>query len=227
VNSFLKKCRREWKRLHVPEAIANEMAADLEADLKEAEADGASLEEVLGTAVFDPPAFAASWAAERGVIPPPATSSKSGLNGRTPFVIAGVTLALIAALGAGMVIASHVGATRLEAIDAAGPGFSIHAALPCQRMEVRLKQVLATPCAGLQPGSTIVQPGQVPFPPGQRPATIVKPPVLHFFRPVLGSARLSSVGWTLIVVGAGGLVLLSVLSWVLGRRQRRRAPVPA
>jgi hypothetical protein len=31
----------------------------------------------------------------------------------------------------------------------------------------------------------------------------------------------------LIVVGAGGLVLLSVLSWFLGRRQRRRVPVPA
>jgi hypothetical protein len=192
VNSFVKKCRREWKRLRVPEAIANEMAADLEADLKEAEADGASLEEVLGTAVFDPPAFAASWAAERGVIPPPATSSKPGLDGRTPFVIAGVTLALIAALGAGMVIASHVGATRQVAIDAAGPIMSIHGEVPCQRFEVPVKRVVVVPCAGLQPGSTIIRPGQeVPFPPGQVPA-IVKPPALHSSGPSrapLGSRR--------------------------------------
>src|SRR5271154_6298483 len=46
------------------------MAADLAADLKEAEADGASPEDVLGSGAFDPQSFAASWAAERGVIPP-------------------------------------------------------------------------------------------------------------------------------------------------------------
>ena len=66
--TFVDECRREWKRLGVPDAIANEMAAELTADLAEAEAEGASPEEVLGRAVFDPRAFAASWAAERGVI---------------------------------------------------------------------------------------------------------------------------------------------------------------
>jgi len=71
VNEFVEECRREWARLHVPDPVANEMAADLEADLKEAEAEGASPEEVLGSGAFDPRSFAAAWAAERGVAQPP------------------------------------------------------------------------------------------------------------------------------------------------------------
>jgi hypothetical protein len=74
VNEFVEECRREWKRLRVPDPIANEMAADLEADLKEAEAEGASPEEVLGSGAFDPRSFAASWAAERGVAEPTAAT---------------------------------------------------------------------------------------------------------------------------------------------------------
>ena len=66
MNGFVDACRREWKRIGVPDAVANEMAADLEADLAEAEADGVSPEEVLGNGVFDAPSFAASWAAARG-----------------------------------------------------------------------------------------------------------------------------------------------------------------
>lgn len=74
MNDFVEECRREWKRLRVPDPVANEMAADLAADLKEAEAEGVSAEEVLGSGAFDPRAFAASWAAERGVSQPPAPS---------------------------------------------------------------------------------------------------------------------------------------------------------
>jgi hypothetical protein len=70
VNEFVEECRREWKRLGVSDSVANEMAADLEADLAEAAADGASPEDVLGTGAFDPTSFAAGWAAERGVIGP-------------------------------------------------------------------------------------------------------------------------------------------------------------
>jgi len=65
VIEFVEECRQEWKRLRVPDPVANEMAADLEADLKEAEAEGASAEEVLGSGAFDPRSFAASWAAAR------------------------------------------------------------------------------------------------------------------------------------------------------------------
>ena len=73
---FVEECRKEWKRLRVPDPIANEMAADLEVDLREADADGASAEEVLGSAAFDPRSFAAAWASARGVVP--------GLEGPVP-----------------------------------------------------------------------------------------------------------------------------------------------
>ena len=70
MSSFVDECRKEWRRLGVPEAEANEMAADLEADLAEAKAEGVSPEEVLGKGYFDPRSFAASWAASRGFVSP-------------------------------------------------------------------------------------------------------------------------------------------------------------
>jgi hypothetical protein len=69
MSDFVEQCRREWRRLRVPDPVAEEMAADLAADLREAEAEGVSAEELLGSSVFDPRSFAASWAAERGIIP--------------------------------------------------------------------------------------------------------------------------------------------------------------
>ena len=47
------------------------MAADLTADIEEAEAEGGSAEDVLGSSVFDPRQFAAAWADARGVTAPP------------------------------------------------------------------------------------------------------------------------------------------------------------
>jgi hypothetical protein len=98
VTEFVDECRREWRRLRVPDAVANEMAADLAADLNEAEVEGVSPEEVLGSGAFDPRAFAASWAAERGLI---------GLSPRTPFGTlpsrprwSPVSLGVVAGLGA-------------------------------------------------------------------------------------------------------------------------------
>ncbi|MGA7834709.1 MAG: hypothetical protein WCA31_05825 [Acidimicrobiales bacterium] len=69
---FVEECRREWKRLGVPDPIANEMALDLTTDIEEAEADGGSAEDVLGNSLFDPRRFAAAWASARGVTSPPA-----------------------------------------------------------------------------------------------------------------------------------------------------------
>ncbi len=68
---FVEECRREWKRLGVPDPVANEMALDLTADIEEAEADGGSAEDVLGNSLFDPRRFAAAWASARGVTAPP------------------------------------------------------------------------------------------------------------------------------------------------------------
>ncbi len=94
MSEFIEECRREWKRLGVPDPIANEMAADLAADLREAEADGASAEEVLGNGAFDPRTFAATWANERGV-----TQTRSSGKTRWRRVLLGL-VALALALAA-------------------------------------------------------------------------------------------------------------------------------
>ena len=72
MSEFVEECRREWRRLGVPDPVANEMAADLSADLEEAEAEGGSPEDVLGNSAFDPRRFAAAWAVARGVTSQPA-----------------------------------------------------------------------------------------------------------------------------------------------------------
>jgi len=69
MTAFVEECRREWKRLGVPDLLAEEMATELESDLAEAEADGVSAAEMLGES--DPRRFAAAWAHERGLITEP------------------------------------------------------------------------------------------------------------------------------------------------------------
>jgi hypothetical protein len=76
MTTFVEECRREWKRLGVPDLMADEMAADLEADLAEAQADGVSAAEIVGDS--DPRHFARTWASERGLVsePPPQKRSR-------------------------------------------------------------------------------------------------------------------------------------------------------
>jgi hypothetical protein len=113
VSKFIEECRREWKRLRVPDPVANEMAADLAADLQEAEAEGASAEEVLGSSAFDPRSFAASWAAERGVIRP--APSRDRLPRRPPR-LAAIAAVIITVIGAVLVIAPRPGSPRSMSI---------------------------------------------------------------------------------------------------------------
>jgi hypothetical protein len=136
VSQFVDECRREWKRLHVPDAVANEMAADLAADLKEAEAEGASAEQVVGSGAFDPRAFAASWAAERGVIPPPPPLVKPYRPLPTSRVFAAFNAAaVIGAIGVGLaLLASGSASTQIATASAplgpqpqpVDPGFPMH-----------------------------------------------------------------------------------------------------
>jgi hypothetical protein len=88
MSDFVEQCRLEWRRLGVPDPLAEEMAADLASDLEEAEAEGVSAEELLGRSVFDPRSFAASWAAERGIIPAPASRGNAR---RRPLVLIAFT----------------------------------------------------------------------------------------------------------------------------------------
>jgi len=123
VNEFVDECRREWRRLGVPDPVANEMAADLTADLEEAEAEGGSPEDVLGNSAFDPRRFAASWAAARGVTSAPAPERPS--LWRPPIAIAlGVLLALLT-LGAGLALVSGRSSSSIAFATrrvVAGPG---------------------------------------------------------------------------------------------------------
>jgi hypothetical protein len=84
MSDFVEECRLEWRRLGVPDSLAEEMAADLASDLREAEAEGLSVEEFLGSSAFDPRSFAASWAAERGIIPVPPSRGNAR---RRPLVL--------------------------------------------------------------------------------------------------------------------------------------------
>ena len=94
MSDFVEHCRGEWRRLGVPDALAEEMAADLTSDLEEAEADGISAQELLGSSAFDPRSFARSWAAERGIIPePPSRGTR-----RRPLVLVAFTAVAAIAL---------------------------------------------------------------------------------------------------------------------------------
>ena len=104
MSEFVEECRREWRRLGVPDPVANEMAADLTADLEEAEAEGGSPEDVLGNSAFDPRRFAAAWAAARGVTSPPAPDRPS--MWRPPMTIALTALLCVLTIVAGLVLLS-------------------------------------------------------------------------------------------------------------------------
>jgi hypothetical protein len=107
---------REWRRLGVPDPIANEMAADLMADLDEAQAEGGSPEDVLGNNAFDPRRFARAWAVARGVTSTP-------VRERVPPWRSTVAIALsiflgVLAIGAALVLA--VGGRRHSVSVAVG-----------------------------------------------------------------------------------------------------------
>lgn len=99
MSEFIEECRREWKRLHVPDSVANEMAADLAADLREAEVEGASPEELLGDAAFDPHAFARSWAQERGIVGPVADRRL-----RLTFAVAAAAIVIAGGIAAALLV---------------------------------------------------------------------------------------------------------------------------
>jgi hypothetical protein len=113
VSKFVKECRREWKRLGVADSVANEMAADLAADLEEAEAEGASIEDVLGSSAFDPRSFAAAWAAERGVVGPSSTAAKPA---RRLIVLATIVAAAIALIGAAIAFLPTTATHRVASV---------------------------------------------------------------------------------------------------------------
>jgi hypothetical protein len=202
VNQFIEECRREWKRLRVPDPVADEMAADLEADLEEAEADGASPEEVLGSGASDPRFFAASWAAERGVIPSQPVTAR--LRWRSLAHAAIAVLTIVAAVGAGLVLfASPHASTRTVAIPAPPP--------PPSAMKV-----------------SVVGPGKVWLVQAQEAKNAAAQAVWlassadfeHAFPPAPNSGvEIHAVGSILLIVGIVGVILsMLFLFWSSSRR---------
>lgn len=102
MNEFVEECRREWRRLGVSDPIANEMAADLGADIEEAESEGGSAEDVLGNSAFDPRRFAGSWATARGVATPPHAAPPKRRWPALAFGLMGLTA--LVALAAGILV---------------------------------------------------------------------------------------------------------------------------
>jgi hypothetical protein len=110
MTAYVEECRQEWRRLGVPDLLADEMAAELESDLAEAEADGVSAAEMLGES--DPRRFAATWARERGLVAEAAPKKK---RRRWIWVAVGLALAFVfmAVMGlfAAVGVSSHVHAS--------------------------------------------------------------------------------------------------------------------
>jgi hypothetical protein len=92
MNEFVEECRREWKRLGVADDVAEEMAAEVEADLAEADAEQVPVEDVVGTNARD---FADEWATARGVISP---------RRRIPWAAVAVAALALVALAGGVLV---------------------------------------------------------------------------------------------------------------------------
>jgi hypothetical protein len=214
VNVFVDDCRREWKRLDVPDSVAEEMAAELEADLVEAEAEGVSAEAVLGSGAGDPRAFASAWAAERGVIKRPPNGR--GFARRAGVIVAIGVFALIAVLGGALVVvASPSSPTRLAfapgAISPDGRSIAILAP-PADQMpapppaDVQVHVALAEREAArlwISPVGTL-------------------PPVIRIVAVDVDDSGVDTraLGWVLLAVGLGGVVPLTVLWWAGDGRRR-------
>jgi hypothetical protein len=127
---FVEECRREWKRLGVSDALAEEMAADLASDLRDAEADGVSAEELLGASASNPRAFAAEWAAGRGILPTPPAPKRRRLPAALVAFTALAVLALLfaaVALATGQPKVSLVASQTKRPPGAVGPVITRHA----------------------------------------------------------------------------------------------------
>ncbi|HZD88291.1 MAG TPA: hypothetical protein VE088_09820 [Gaiellaceae bacterium] len=104
MSEFVEQCRREWRRLGVPHPLAEEMAADLSSDLNDAEAEGVSAHEFLGSSYLDPRSFAASWAAERGIVPEQPGRERNR-RGR-PVLVAFTAIAALTLIVAALLLAT-------------------------------------------------------------------------------------------------------------------------
>lgn len=214
MNEFVQECLGEWRRLGVADAVATEMAAELTADLSEAVAEGATTEAVLGTSAFEPRAFAAAWASERGVIPPVPAESQPAPVQAEPLASppTSVTVPEANALWRRLWVPALVAVFVLIGVAGVALAFSSR-----DTGVVVSKQVTANPdgSADLRPSPRfrIVPPMKPP------PGAVVVPPNFEIVPPFVGPGpeavlsidhrgrNLRVLGFLLIVLAAGGVAL--------------------
>jgi hypothetical protein len=158
VSTFVEECRREWRRLGVPDLIAEEMATDLSADLEEAEAEGVAAEHLLGGGATDPRRFAADWAQARGVV-----TGQPETFRRRPWVIAAVvTIVLVG--GAATAIALLAGGQTTPktitapAVPAVQKPTTVSATVPNVIGQTETDAIAATQAAGFRVTAVLVWP---------------------------------------------------------------------
>lgn len=130
MSEFVEQCRQEWRRLGVPDPLADEMAADLASDLEDAQAEGVSAEEYLGSNDPDPRSFASSWASERGIIPTP---HRPAGTGKPRALVAFTALAAIVVIVAALLLATGEPKVALKAARRTPPHLpvpSVHPTVP-------------------------------------------------------------------------------------------------
>ena len=218
MNEFVEDCRREWKRLGVPDPIADEMAAELEADLGEAEAEGVSAEEVLGSGAGDARAFATAWAAERGVVQQTPPNGR-GVARRAGVIVAIGVFAVIAVIGGVLVIvASPSGPTRLAltagTISPDGRSIALLAP-PADQMPVP-----APPPGELRIRVDPTEPARVWISPVN-----TLPPAIRIVAVDVDDSGVDTraVGWVLLAVGLAGAVS-SAMFWLWADSGTRKEP---
>lgn len=195
MNELVEECRSEWKRLGVPDPVANEMAAELSADLEEAEAEGVSAEDVLGSGAFDPRSFAADWAAERGVVRRPPRSGH-GRARRYGMLTAVGAFALVAVVGVLVVNAAPSASGRL--------------ALPAVVRPPLGAVWVPRPASAPLPGRALVV--RAPLPAAGAGSVVVDIDD--------SGVETRTVGSVLLTLGLAG-VLLSTMSWLWVESVRR------
>lgn len=194
--TFVDECRREWKRLGVPDAVANEMASELAADLAEAEGEGASPEDVLGHAVFDARAFAEQWAEERGVIGREPAPRRRSVPVALVFVVATAMFLVVTAAGVALLVGDGHFASSSARV-AVGPN------VPGLRI------------ARVVPGPT----GWLP----RRPQRVIILPPRRAVQLIALPQPPATAGLVFLGVGLGGIAA-TLATWSLLDRRRRVVP---
>ncbi|MGA2519506.1 MAG: hypothetical protein ABSG81_01660 [Acidimicrobiales bacterium] len=219
MNEYVEECRREWRFLGVPDPVANEMAADLMADLDEARSEGATAEDVLGNSAFDPRSFAASWAVARGVTAPALATVPTDVVAMNDVARLGAVTDATSATG------PVDGAAPLASAGFSRPGGTLRrrpiAAVAVAALTALVALVALAAVAGRQSAAFAVSPVRRILT-GPGPAHLIPPGLLApGGAVVLHHGPGAAVALLVLVVA---LVALGVAAWYLtpwsGRRQR-------